>query len=254
MDKRVPIRFVEKQGKNNFNDYKNKPQFKAFSQFVQKYPDYCLQMDGILDNDIWEADDLHIMFLLKDSYRTENFDYLWSYVIDNCKNMSAFKDKTWRKIFQWLPAIREALGFKKELTDISSIAYMNLSKLAFDYNIYGSRTQPKVLKSAVENDSELLYQQLKEISPKIIVCCGVSVSEYLFKLIAKAIGIKRKELKPIEISTENRNLYVFSLYNIIIFSVYHPACNKTKSDDFASVITKYNTDLCSILKKDIELP
>ena len=142
-------------------------QWQTFAPFVEKYPNACLQMDGVLHPDIWEKQELKIMTFLKDSYR-ENFEeHICTYILDILPTETTL-GATWRNVLKWVNAVRNAFG-KNKVINLQSIAHINVSKLACNGNI--SKNTPKgALSDAIEQDYALLYEQYKQINPNIVIC------------------------------------------------------------------------------------
>ncbi|MBQ4269682.1 MAG: hypothetical protein IJB97_08550 [Clostridia bacterium] len=242
--------------KNNVEFVKGKypKQWRSYKAFSERYPDACLQMDGIVNPDIWQGEKLKILSFLKDSYRINTNDYISTFVLDLCNlcNEELFKYNktaiaTWWNLLKWVNAIRVSLGENKVDT-LQTIAHMNISKLACDgkESVY---TRQGVLETAMQKDGELLYKQYKEINPNIVICGNTEY--YFFKMLEE-----HSEQKPIieEVfkgKIEGKKpLYCYLVNNsTIVFSAYHPCILNTKPEHFEIVIEKNKEKIHEILYK-----
>lgn len=210
-------------------------QWEVFEPFAKKYPDLCLQFDGIADKK-WKNEKVKILFLLKDSYRYEDKRvFLDRYVMDDVLKKDFIpKDRTWKRIYDWNNAIRISLGLG-EVADLKNIAFMNLSKIACDERI-SKNTRPNTLAYAITEDKEELLNQYNKINPNIVVCGNTG--SYLFKLLGYDLE-KIQEGTIFKGKIRNRNrLFLYRIDGVWIFDAYHPSWGGTSAQDFVEVINK----------------
>ena len=246
MNKREKLSYVHNNSKEIKSEYKE--QWESFKGFAFRYPDTCLQMDGIVKPEIWTGQRLKIMTFLKDSYRTDMKDYVSAFVLNLCNSdLTKYKDKreisTWWNVFKWVNAIRESLGEEKE-SSLRSIAHMNVSKMACNgkESVY---TRAGALEEAIEEDVDLLYAQYKAIAPNIVIC-GNTFS-YFSKVLQYGEGEVVEKIifkEPIE---GKRPLYCYEVNGVLVFAAYHPSVLRTKPSDYKLIIDKHQEEIRKIL-------
>lgn len=235
--KRVHLDFQDDNSMHVAEKYPK--QWQIFEPFAVKYPYACLQMDGFADEHVWVNQKLKIMTFLKESYRYCNKNFISHYILDvlNEKEFAQLKAKdntTWIKVFKWINAIRQALG-EQQVSNLNSIAHMNLSKIAADANIRKDTPQ-WVLNEALQEDGQLLYNQFKSINPNIVIC-GNNF-DYFLKMLKDHSATKPDVQTVFEEEIDGkRPLYIYVIDgHMIVFSAYHPASNKTSEDVFVKCI------------------
>lgn len=240
---------------NAQNVIKNYPtQWEMYKDFSHRYPDTCLQMDGIVNPKIYENQKIKIMTFLKDSYRLETDNYISTFVLDLCNlcgdQLAEYNKRyiaTWWGVLQWVNAIRKSLG-ENEVNSLQTIAHMNISKLACDGNesVY---TRKGVLEEAIKQDGDLLYKQYKEINPNIVICGNNFV--YYLKMIEENSGHKPKIKTIFEKTIEGKKpLYCYIVDNkTIVFSAYHPCILNTQPRHFEMIIGENKKEFENILYK-----
>ncbi len=216
-------------------------QWKAYKPFADRYKNVCLQFDGIIDVEAWEKINLKILFLLKDSYRpvNKNGDYnserFSSYVLDCVANKTKdeIKDKTWKQVLLWANAISKKCGFG-EVDNLKSVAFMNINKLAFKSE-KNTNSENSNLKIAVNEDKDILREQLKIISPDIIVCGNTG--KYLFDVLDE----RRFYIGSIGKRKDGRNpLNLYKIHKYVVFDAYHPSYRATTTaEEFETLIENY---------------
>ena len=223
--------------------------WERFKPFAKRYEGKCLQLDGIADIHIWNEQKCKVLYVLKDGYRKGYTDFISTFVFDCILSEKGRPDKvhkTWTTVFDWHATIRKALGISKD-NNLTSAAYINVSKLACDGNV-STVTRPRTLPIAVEEDGALLKDQLEGISPNIIVCGNTG--RYLFEIL----GVKNRReflIGSIGRQEDGRNpldLYIYN--NYVIFNAYHPSyLHTTKPEEFEGLILANNKAILDVINK-----
>lgn len=268
-NKRAQHSYIKNNAKEKAKQYPR--QWESFKAFAERYPNACLQMDGIANPDVWDKEKIKIMTFLKDSYRKDFSEYISTFIFDICnENLEKYEFKksvrTWMNLLKWVNAIRAHLS-EETSQDLKTIAHINISKLACE----GVNTRKGVLQDGIEKDGDLLYKQYQEINPNIVICgntekyffdmlrreelrkngVDTSLLEYDEKAVKAYMQEKKSEGVLQILFNEKlrgkRPLYLYIMNNIIIFSAYHPSISKTLEEDFTAVIDNKKTELLNAL-------
>lgn len=136
------------------------------------HKDKVFVSDGIVNPDVWNSSEYKkILFILKEAYGNKNNDWSLTKWLVECEK----HPKMWKRIVEWTYGINYTTASEikeyypsiydenKEL--IKSIAVMNLKK-----SNGKSHTDMSELGEYAKADSDFIKQQIKLISPNVIVC------------------------------------------------------------------------------------
>ena len=201
-----------KEYKNIFEERRN-----------NKVADEVFVEDGIVCPELWFAQQVRPLFLLKEAYGGTSDWSLLKHLMENSQVIGP----TWRKVIQWTYGI---LG-----TDVGSIPIFDANEI--DQIKYGNgllkhiavmnvkktsgkpNSEMKIIKNAAEKDKYELRKQIALCDPTVIIC-GYTM-EALNIIMENEDGVKIKDE-----SNRNQNWYYkFELNGkeIIVLDYYHPS-------------------------------
>lgn len=128
--------------------------------------------DGAVDIDIWRNQPIKVLFLMKEAYGDIPSLTTW---LSKCGHGGAFGNaSTFRNVIKWNTAVKESILGKRcnytehiSSTDIFGIAIVNLKKSSGK-----KESNSSDLNKYVESDWDLIEQQISNLKPNIVVCCG----------------------------------------------------------------------------------
>lgn len=217
----------------------NKEQFeirneelKASWSRLKKAEDKGFVWDGIIDYDRWMDYDLKLAFMLREAYsdKDEPWDFAAEYNSVNGRFYIGGRGQqaTFNRIEEWSIALDSAMHLKEKpvreevaLNDYEASrkimlasAYLNLKKI-------GGRSSSNIseLRSIAKRDKELLLQQLKLISPNIILFCATFGDVLKDILFEGAIKIQETER-------------CYESEGVLLIDFFHPTRTFKESFDF----------------------
>lgn len=198
---------------------------KLFARWREERPEYeSFSDDGILIEEEWEEAKPKIAFLLKES----NDDF--TSIRGSAHGPRGTSNSFWRNLRIWRYVLRchtldvEA-DFEKALVEkekpLSDVAYINLKKNAQGF----SKSNNTDIQSYVLRDWELLSEQISNINPDIIVCCGTL-----------------QYLKKLDLDLEYLGGRLYKLNDKLLVDFFHPSCRKS----FQGMFDELKHDLATI--------
>lgn len=134
--------------------------------------------DGVVDEDVYSASTLKVLFLLKEANRPDGDDLdLRDFIHDGAR------PQTWDVVARWMLSIRRlqedlpwgeiaSISNSQREDALRSVAVMNLKK-----EPGGHTTDNARFRVAVKRDQIFLREQFALYRADIVVCCGSVVSE-----------------------------------------------------------------------------
>jgi hypothetical protein len=135
--------------------------------------------DGIINKELWDKAPIKVLFILKEAYESDK-DETKEWVLNDYldRDLDKLGKIIWWSIAQWLHGINQLIKtgdvepFDEKFKDISGIddtfrscAVINLKKSS---GLSSSSTED--LAEYVKSDWDLLWQQVEEIKPDLIIC------------------------------------------------------------------------------------
>jgi len=146
--------------------------------------------DGVIDNDFWSKSNYKIMFLLKEAYDSKKSEGTWD--LPNLIRKRGVSGRTFKPMAQWAYGIEKVIQNREISPYIQNNEYVKnalLSSAVVNLKKSGgkSKSGSKNLLEYVNEDWDLIYKQISNIAPKIIVC-GNTWSLIKDKLIHKKVS------------------------------------------------------------------
>lgn len=149
---------------SNWDDWKSRNLHKN-QNFIE---------DGAVDINKWAQEETKILFLMKEAYG--GISDLRTYLLRKSAKGTFGKAATFYNVLQWADAIRKVNDsglipdfdkYTRALTDIDRLAIVNIKK-----SNGGNSSTKRNLKAYVNSDWDLLEEQILNLKPNFIVCCG----------------------------------------------------------------------------------
>lgn len=129
--------------------------------------------DGVIDQDLWRSSNSKVMFLLKEAYDSKNNSGTWD--LTKLIKKRGVSGRTFKPMAQWAYGVQNLLDGKGIVPYVDnnldvkqslfSSSIVNLKKSS------GKKASSKTeLLKYVNEDWDLLYTQIKEISPRVVIC------------------------------------------------------------------------------------
>jgi len=129
--------------------------------------------DGIIDTELWKKSSDQTMFLLKEAYDSKRVEGSWD--LPSLIRKRGVSGRTFKPMAQWAWGIHKVLQdgvISPYIQNSKDVKHALLSSAIVNIKKSGGKKSSgsKNLRKYVDEDWDLLSEQVKEISPKIIVC------------------------------------------------------------------------------------
>lgn len=127
--------------------------------------------DGLFDEEGWIAQDVKILYVLKEANWVGGDTDLCEYLLSEPSPSTYWR--TWNNIARWTQAIREGGDYKRIISKadktacLKTIAALNIKKIGGD-----AEADDEEIKAFGISDAEFLNTQIELYQPDIIICCG----------------------------------------------------------------------------------
>ncbi|WP_139116595.1 hypothetical protein [Terasakiispira papahanaumokuakeensis] len=184
---------------NMFEDWKKK----------ENHQGQLFITDGVIDQDLWRSSNSKVMFLLKEAYDSKRHSGTWD--LPELIKRRGVSGRTFKPMAQWAYGVQNLLkgkGIAPYVDNSSDVKQSLLSSSVVNIKkSSGKKASSNTdLLNYVNEDWNLLYSQIKAISPRVVVCGKT------WSLIANKLKNKKKITDRAYVSE-----------NIIYINFWHPS-------------------------------
>lgn len=143
---------------------------KLFKRWQQARGYSSFMADGVFDESSWLAQDLRILYVLKEANWENGNEDLCEYLLSE---RSSTYWRTWNNIVRWTQAIRIGGEYKRNISKadktecLRTIAALNIKKVGGD-----AQADDEEIRNYGINDADFLNEQIELYQPDLIICCG----------------------------------------------------------------------------------
>ncbi len=129
--------------------------------------------DGIINQELWDESDSKVMFILKEAYDSKNSSGSWD--LRSLIRRNGVSGRTFKPMAQWAYGIHSILsgnGIAPYVENSKDVKRALLSSAIVNLKKSGGKKKSgsKNLEKYVDEDWHLISDQIKAISPEIVVC------------------------------------------------------------------------------------
>lgn len=205
-------------------------------------------LDGIVKPDEWIKQRVKILFILKEAYDSSEKQKEGLNVWDEIEWISRqtgkinSKNKTFRRIYQWVKAILEQKIYS-EVSEpnwndgtLDKIAVINIKKTNGK-----SRSDFNDLREHAERHGKELLIQIELINPDVIVCGNTC---WLLDIVLENVsGEMIRKTKNDLWKYKTKSLFKNNKKEVTVIDFWHPSCIKNEECLYKKLVKSYNASI-----------